>query len=127
MVFFPDCGIDCDECPKYQDCELIVKEDKMKLLSVNYKWRKGYPNDPVIQITGKFDIGTIVFLNLQKGTDNRNYYYQIPQNKKSLIFFTLKEAKEYAKKYYVELIDKHFSKILKDKAKEYLPESFLTE
>lgn len=85
----------------------------MNLQSIHYKHRKGYPNDPVIQIIGKFDVGTIVLLNLQKGTDGRNYYYEIPQNKKSLVFFTLKEAKEYAKNNYVELMDKHFNKLLK--------------
>ena len=86
----------------------------MKLLSVNYKWRKGYPNDPVIQITGKFDIGTIVLLNIQKGKDNRNYYYQIPQKKNSLVFFTIKEAKEYAEKYWIELVDNHFKEPLRE-------------
>ncbi len=27
MFTFPDCGIDCSECPKEENCELVAKPD----------------------------------------------------------------------------------------------------
>ncbi len=92
----------------------------MNLQSVHYKHRNGYPNDPVIQIIGKFDIGTIVLLSLQK---QGLFYYPVSDNKKlKLSFYTIKEAKEYAENNYVELIDKHFSKLLKQNIPDSIPE-----